>query len=400
MFISLNRRMRVDLNITFPALHCDDMHLDAMDVAGDSQLDIADTLVKKRLHLDGTYVSQGEIRVEANKHASEDITKKEMEEKFKDGKLPANYCGSCYGAEANAGACCNTCDDVIQAYRAKRWGSNSVVLSAEQCKREGKSGQDELKHITGGEGCNLSGYMTFKRVAGNFHIAMGEGVERNGRHIHKFNPEDAPNFNASHVINRLSFGPDYGFVDYATGDGRSGTMTLDGVSKTVTHENGETGLFQYFIKIVPTSYMGEAMMASLKPGSVANGNLPGRDALGRLNTNRYFFTERFRPLMTDIIGHEHHELGEKMGEVGTHAGGATGVGKQASKDGHHQVQNSILPGVFFIYEIYPFAVEVRKTSVPFTHLLIRIMATVGGVFTIVGWADSYFYSRDKNRRRR
>ena len=76
------------------------------------------------------------------------------------------------------------------------------------------------------------------------------------------------------------------------------------------------------------------------------------------------------------------------------------MGKQASKDSHHQVQNSILPGVFFIYEIYPFAVEVRKTSVPFTHLLIRIMATVGGVFTIVGWADSYFYSRDKNRRRR
>ena len=157
MFISLNTRMRVDLNITFPALHCDDMHLDAMDVAGDSQLDIADTLVKKRLHLDGTYVSQGEIRVEANKHASEDIAKKEMEEKFKDGKLPANYCGSCYGAEANAGACCNTCDDVIQAYRAKRWGSNSVVLSArcyEQfsvgdvgCSRSWRNLQKQLNQI-------------------------------------------------------------------------------------------------------------------------------------------------------------------------------------------------------------------------------------------------------------
>ena len=33
---SLNKKMRVDMNITFPALHCDDLHLDAMDVAGDS----------------------------------------------------------------------------------------------------------------------------------------------------------------------------------------------------------------------------------------------------------------------------------------------------------------------------------------------------------------------------
>jgi hypothetical protein len=65
-------------------------------------------------------------------------------------------------------------------------------------------------------------------------------------------------------------------------------------------------------------------------------------------------------------------------------------GPQAAHD-HHHVRNSILPGVFFIYEIYPFAVEVSETSVPLTHLLIRIMATIGGVFTIVKWADALWF---------
>jgi hypothetical protein len=34
---TLGLRMRVNINITFPALACDDLHLDVMDVAGDAQ---------------------------------------------------------------------------------------------------------------------------------------------------------------------------------------------------------------------------------------------------------------------------------------------------------------------------------------------------------------------------
>ena len=381
---SLNKKMRVDMNITFPALHCDDLHLDAMDVAGDSQLNIVDTLVKKRLHLDGSILSDEEIRVEANKNARKDSE----DQKFKEGggKLPPDYCGSCYGAEAKAGDCCNTCDDVIDAYKRKRWGSHDVVKSAEQCQREGRTSdrgsKDEPKRMSRGEGCNLSGYMTFKKNAGNFHIAMGEGVERDGRHIHQFVPEDAPNFNSSHVIHKLSFGPNYGLDENV-----KGRTSLDGVSKIVTEANGRTGLFQYFIKIVPTTYKGEEMIGAVaKPGQTT------------LETNRYFFTERFRPLMVDIIDDEHHELGEKDGHAGAHVGGGTGAGTHAAQE-HHQVQNALLPGVFFVYEIFPFAVEVTRQSVPFTHLLIRIMATVGGTFTVMGQVLNLLGDGKKQKRR-
>jgi len=51
----------------------------------------------------------------------------------------------------------------------------------------------------------LSEHYTLNRVVWNFHIAMGEGVDQEGRHIHQFLPEDRINFNATHVVYELSF---------------------------------------------------------------------------------------------------------------------------------------------------------------------------------------------------
>jgi hypothetical protein len=203
---------------------------------------------------------------------------------------------------------------------------------------------------------------------------MGEGVERDGRHIHAFVPDDTPNFNASHIIHHLSFGaPEEQWAD----------SYLNGATKIVTKELGTTGLFQYFIKVVPTTYLQQ------QTGKVI-----------RKETNRYFVTERFRPLMREYFddddggyddataierNQQNKDRTKKQGEADATLKGGHSNAK------HHDVKNAILPGVFFIYEIYPFAVEVSPTTVPFTHLLIRIMATVGGVFTIVRWADSFLY---------
>ena len=65
---SLGKRLQINLNITFPALACEDLHLDAIDVAGDSQIDIEDTLKKRKLHLDGRPLSKEEVEVETNFH--------------------------------------------------------------------------------------------------------------------------------------------------------------------------------------------------------------------------------------------------------------------------------------------------------------------------------------------
>jgi hypothetical protein len=377
----LNRRMRINMNITFPALACEDLHVDAMDVAGDSQLDVEDTLVKKQLRADGSVRSAEEIKVETNRHRQE----QENKEKVLKEKLPDDYCGPCFGAQQEEGQCCQTCDELLEAYKKKRWKQDLLIYTAEQCIREGRD-RREPKRMTKGEGCNLAGYMTVNRVAGNFHIAMGEGVERDGRHIHTFLPEDSPNFNASHIIHQLSFGP-----------GEEENAPMNGIRKIVGPEHGMTGLFQYFIKVVPTVYKGEDLIPQSAKNAQALPSLfveveNSADKPYALETNRYFFTERFRPLVKEYIQPEHME---NDGDTAAVDAGHS----HTNKDSHHAARNSVLPGVFFIYEIYPFSVEISRNSVPLTHLLIRLVAIIGGVFTCASWLDSALAVSEPRRRR-
>lgn len=371
---SLGKQMRVNLNITFPGLACEDLHVDIIDIAGDSQLDIEDTLKKKKLHRNGRVFSRGEIDVETNQHR----TQQEEKQRILKQELPPDYCGPCYGAQERDDQCCQTCDEVMIAYTKMKWKADLLKYTAEQCIREGRDHM-EPKKMTSNQGCNLSGYMTVNRVNGNFHIAMGEGVERDGRHIHTYLPEDAPNFNASHIIHQLSFGPE------------DGTEPLNGATKIVTEKSGTTGLFQYFIKVVPTTYVGEDAFPGIVEGADSLPSLypEAEDAKKKektVETNRYFFTERFMPLMTELLDDNQRE-----GELFNKAAVQAGQQGDHSNPEHHMKQNAVLPGVFFIYEIYPFAVEIRRNHVPFTHLLIRLMATIGGVLTLVKSLDSFLY---------
>ena len=401
---SIGKRMRVNLNMTFMGLHCDDLHLDVIDVAGDSQMDISDNMFKRRLTLGGgrpinTRANDNEAqKVEANIKAAED---KKLQEVLK-ANLPKDYCGPCYGAAEAEGDCCNTCDDVLQRYKKKRWNENAVQPLAEQCIREGR-GKVEPKKMSKGEGCNLHGHFTVNRVAGNFHIAMGEGVDRDGRHIHQFLPEDRINFNASHTIHELSFlDEEYGDIVGANvnddkkkrkkKDGIDGERSMNGVTKIVTEETGTTGLFQYFIKVVPTVYKGDI----LDDMALEVKEVKGDNDVKMVESNRYFYTERFRPLLGEV--HEEAILSgdSDRGTAGAYVGGKSG-GTLHEKAEHHATENAVLPGVFFVYEIYPFAVEITRNRVPFAHLLIRIMATVGGVMTIMKWIDGALYSREKKK---
>ena len=117
-----------------------------------------------------------------------------------------------------------------------------------------------------GEGCRLAGWLEVNKVAGNVHVAMGESAVQNGRFIHQFDPSHAHAFNVSHVIHELRFGDRYEGMAAPRGSER----------RCVTPETG-TGLFQYFIKLVPTIY-------KKHPSATP------------LSTVRYSYTQRFRPL--------------------------------------------------------------------------------------------------------
>lgn len=102
--------------------------------------------------------------------------------------------------------CCNTCDELKKAYENRGWSTLSILKNSTQCMQDPNNPHALYKP---GEGCRVKGFMNVNKVAGNFHIAHGESIVRDGRHIHQFIPLEAPKFNVSHTINSISFGDPY-----------------------------------------------------------------------------------------------------------------------------------------------------------------------------------------------
>lgn len=313
LFVDTTRgeKLRINMDLIFHNLPCDYISVDAMDVSGEHQLDIDHSIFKKRLAPDlRPLPSTPEKTQQLGDHTPE-IKKSE--------ELPPNYCGSCYGADPSPNACCNTCEQVQEAYRKKGWAFGGAD-QIEQCVREGwtKKMAEQM-----GEACQIYGYLLVNKVAGNFHFAPGKSFQQHHMHVHDLQPFKGLKFNLSHTINRLSFGKDFpGIIN-----------PLDGVKKGFDSQEPQTGMYQYFIKIVPTIFQ----------------NLNGEVT----NTNQFSVSEHYKPLKVD------------------------------SQHG--------LPGVFFVYELSPIMVKYTETSKSFAHFLTGVCAIIGGVFTVAGLIDSFIY---------
>ncbi|XP_059158258.1 endoplasmic reticulum-Golgi intermediate compartment protein 3-like [Physella acuta] len=226
--ISRGQKIKINIDIVFPKMACGFISLDAMDVSGESQIDIDAHILKMRLGPDGSPISDTpEVQAigEGSKVEIAPTT------------LDPNRCESCYGAENAEQSCCNSCEDVREAYRKKGWALQDPD-SIEQCKREGWSEKLEAQK---NEGCKLFGYLEVNKVAGNFHIAPGKSFQQKHVHVHDMQSLSGAKFNVTHRINHLSFGIDYpGIIN-----------PLDGLYQEVDQLQL---MYQYFIKVVPTTY--------------------------------------------------------------------------------------------------------------------------------------------------
>jgi len=318
LFVDTTRgeKLKINMDVIFHHLPCAYLSLDAMDVSGEHQFDVAHNIFKKRLSSTGSPI------IESPPIREDEINKKSAVAN----KDNTPECGSCWGAEDQNLKCCNTCDDVRNAYSKKGWGLDPS--NVEQCIREGFT-----KNIIeqNGEGCQVYGFILVNKVAGNFHFAPGKSFQRHHMHVHDLQPFKG-SFNLSHTINRLSFGNDFPGI----------RNPLDEVTKT---ELVGAGMFQYFIKVVPTIYEG------------LNGN--------RIATNQYSVTEHYRLLQA------------KKGEDPTG-----------------------LPGLFFMYDLSPIMMKVGERGKTFSSFLTSVCAIVGGVFTVAGIFDSFIYHTSKNLKKK
>jgi hypothetical protein len=330
--------MRINLDVYFPRLSCASLGLDVMDVSGEAHLDVVDHDMRKiRYDRYGVKMEEEEKHKPNEKIAppsgSSSPKKKKTAEELvpefmEDGKTP--YCGSCYGADtggANRGKekrCCQTCEEVRDAYIEVGWAFTGAS-GMEQCKREGFS--EELGNVHE-EGCEFKGFLDVNKVQGNFHIAPGKSFQQGEQHVHDLSPFPDGKFNFSHEVRHLSFGEGYpGKID-----------PLDGTKRTLKAP-AETGVYQYFFRVVPTTY---TYLSPFKKD---------------ISTNQYSVVDHFKPL-----------------NAATVEGGS-----------------SDLPGVFFFYDLSPIKVDIAEYRTSVWKFLAEICASVGGVFAVSGIVDKVVY---------
>lgn len=133
-----------------------------MDVSGEHELDVEHTMYKQRLTLEGVPIDE--------KPTKSDLARNEV--------TTNKTCGSCYGAETADAPCCNTCEQVREAYRKKGWAF-SDPSSIMQCVTEGWTTQIKEQM---NEGCRVHGTVSVSKVAGNFHFAPGKSFQQHSVH--------------------------------------------------------------------------------------------------------------------------------------------------------------------------------------------------------------------------
>lgn len=352
----VNQQLTIHINVSFFKTPCDLISIDAIDSFGEFQKDIEATTRKHRISNDGTFIAETVELVNSGKKSM----RNGEEEDHASAAGHRDGCGSCYGAGA-AGSCCNSCDDVREAYERHGWTFNLNDVSIVQCAAERLA---HASRIANHEGCNIAGTLAVRRVQGNIHFIPGRSFTHLGQHLHDLAGDEVKDLNLTHRINHLSFGDSYpGLVNPL--DGRTNAAHTNAPPPTAEdaakadpnsqlalvpslphhakeHKNPGVddshpfggGKFQYFIKVVPTWY----------------DKLDGTS----VKTNQYSCTEHYSAVKTDM---------------------------------------QFIPGMFVLYDLSPIMVHAYEAR-PYSsvvHFLLELCAITGGVFTVAGIVDSFLY---------
>jgi hypothetical protein len=247
--------------------------------------------------------------------------------------LDPSYCGPCYGANPPSNAqkpgCCQTCDEVRNAYAEASWAFGKGE-GVEQCEREHYAEKlDEQRH----EGCRIEGGLRVNKVIGNFHLAPGRSFSNGNMHVHDLkNYWDTPvqgGHSFTHTIHHLRFGPQLPDDVHKKLGSKNLPWTnhhLNPLDNTHQETDDPNYNYMYFVKIVPTSYLPlgwEKRFTGFREDHGAEIGAFGKGGDGSIETHQYSVTSHKRSL----------------------------AGGDDSAEGHQERLHSKggIPGVFFSY---------------------------------------------------
>jgi hypothetical protein len=232
--------------------------------------------------------------------------------------LDPDYCGECYGAPAPSNAkkpgCCNTCEEVRDAYAGKSWAFQRGE-NVEQCEREHYGERLDAQRS---EGCRIEGGLRVNKVVGNFHIAPGRSFSNGNMHVHDldnfYNSPIAGGHVFTHKVHSLRFGPQLPDDVVAKMGGKSMPWTnhhLNPLDNTEQTANQPDYNFMYFVKVVPTSYLPlgwekKSYMISRRNDNADLGAY-GMQTDGSVETHQYSVTSHHRSLSGGTGANEGHK---------------------------------------------------------------------------------------------
>ncbi|GAA5895627.1 hypothetical protein JCM8208_005284 [Rhodotorula glutinis] len=338
---SRGEKLVVNLNISFPRVPCYLLSVDIMDISGEHQNDVHHDLFKTRIAADGKFVEEA-IKGKELTGDVERVARQKAE----------GYCGTCYGGtpptEGPNPGCCNSCDDVREAYVRRGWSFVNPD-SVEQCVSEGWS--DKIKEQAS-EGCNIAGKVRVNRVIGNFHLSPGRSFQSNQMHVHDLVPylQADHKHDFGHELHSFSFGSEYEADFAGAGETKRRLGIKDPLEGLKAHTEESNYMFQYFLKVVSTKFE----------------FLDGR----ALRTHQYSVTQYERDLSSK---------------------------KANEKTGGHQTMHGYagVPGLFFNYEISPLQVIHRETRQSLAHFLTSTCAIIGGILTMASLVDAFVYGQTR-----
>ena len=203
------------------------------------------------------------------------------------------------------------------------------------------------------DACRIYGSLEGNKVQGDFHItARGHGYMEFGMPHHL----DHNQFNFSHHINEMSFGPHYPGL-------------LNPLDKTIANTKTNFYKYQYFLSIVPTIFTKRKVSTS--SGTLDPAAIPQPATLD-LSPNA-------KKDKDGIVRHHANPNAKSDAK-------SIFTNQYAATSQSHEITPQMIPGIFFKYDIEPILLIVSESRSSFLALAVRLVNVIAGVVVGGGWA--------------
>ncbi|KIM28739.1 hypothetical protein M408DRAFT_329198 [Serendipita vermifera MAFF 305830] len=335
---SRGEKLQVVFNMTFPRVPCYLLNLDVTDISGEVVRDITHHVVKTRLDPSALMpIHDGLYRTGLENEVDKQLAAK-----------GPNYCGSCYGGLEPVSGCCNTCDEVRQAYSDRGWAFGNPD-AIDQCVSEHWT--DKVQAMQN-EGCNIEGRVRVNKVTGNIQFSPGRSFVVNRPEVFQMVPYlQNANHYFGHWIHSMEI-YDYDEDTWTRQHLPEHIRERLGIARSpleevYAHTDNAEYMFQYFLKVVKNTYK----------------SLNGET----YKTHQYSTSSYERDLAT--------------------------LSRGKNEDGIDIVHERLgVPGAFFNFDISSMEVVHIEQKQSWAHFITSMAAIIGGVLTVASLADALLFN--------